>query len=253
MRALRFLLALPLLTVGGCTLLVNDRVDPLEPDPMPDMQLQLTGFDPHIGQLTELRLINSDEGAERRIVQAVAIYDPLPAPDVLVLLDNVVRPDHRRVDFYSDLRENRRIDPPEEDPEDESRLLFPDHMWRITLAEDGTGEFRHSTDFTDIVNDDRADLALGDMRLSITGADPFVDQPAQVWVTDPLDRDVGYYFLGSITGDAIDITIPGIIDDGSEYIVTFKPGDAPPRCVVASGDDEGLTIEEPLGSLPECQ
>lgn len=246
------LLALSL-PASGCTLLVGDQIDPLETDDTPDMVFDLIGFDPHIGQITELRLVND---AVPPIVQAVAIYDPLPGPDVTVELDNVVRPNVRRVDFYSDLNENGVIDPPEPDPVEPGRLLFPDHMWRRILAEDGTGEFMHSTDFTDIVNDDPGLLSLGNFQLSITGTAEFTDQPAQLWVTDASDRDVGYYFLGAITGDSVDITIQGIIDDGSEYIVAFMPGDDGDEvfCVVARGDASGLTVSGPLGAaLAPCE
>ncbi|HEY8427555.1 MAG TPA: hypothetical protein VIL20_04240, partial [Sandaracinaceae bacterium] len=197
-----------------------------------------------------LWLVNSDDGTNARIVQAVAIYDPLPAPDVVVVLENVIRPDHRRVDFYSDLLQNRMLDPPQMEM---GRLVFPDHMWRVTLDESGVGRFVHSTDFTDIVNDDPAEFALGDLRLRIAGLADLVDRPAHVRVRDPLERQVGYYFLGSITGDAIDIVVPGIIDDGTEYRVTFEPGDAPPRCIVERGRMDGLTIDGPLESFGECQ
>lgn len=243
------LLACCAITLGGCTLLVNDTVDPLVPDPTPNMVFELTGFDPHIGQITELRLIN-DAGN----VQAVAIYDGLPSPNVTVVLDNVIRPDLLRVDFYSDLNDNRIIDPPVPDPEDPSMEIFPDHMWREMLNPDGTGGFMHSTNFTDIVNDDPATFSLRPFTLSVTGADPFLDQPAQLWITDPADRDVGYYFLGSITSDTVDITIPGIIDDGSEYIVTFQPGDGGDLfCVVDRGGATGLTITGRLGeALTPC-
>lgn len=248
-RLLSGVLACCILPLGGCTLLVDDRVGTLVPDETPDMVFDLIGFDPHIGQITELRLVN-DVGN----VQAVAIYDGLPGPDVTVVLADVIRPDLLRLDFYSDLNENRSVDPPEPDPIDPSMELYPDHMWRVMLNPDGTGEFMHSTNFTDIVNDDPATFSLRPFRLSLTGADPFLDQPAEVYVIDPAGREVGYYSLGSIASDSVNITIPGIIDDGSQYTIVFAPrGTEPPFCVVGTGGRDGLTITDTIAALPQCQ
>lgn len=253
MRALFLstLLALSL-PLSGCTLLVGDQIDPLETDDTPDMVFDLIGFDPHIGQITELWLVND---ATPPIVQAVAIYDPLPGPDVTVVLRNVVRPNVRRVDFFSDLDESGGITAPEPDPITPGRFLFPDHMWRRTLDEDGTGGFMHSTDFTDITSGpDAARFSLGDFQMSITGAGDFIDQPAELWVTDAGDREVGYYFLGSITDDSVDLAIPGIIDDGSEYVVVFAPGrDGDLFCLVRRGNASGLSVSGALGeALVPC-
>ena len=122
------------------------------------------------------------------------------AEDVTVALDNVIAPDVHRIDFYSDLNENRTLDPPMEDPLDPTQQIFPDHMWRVDTDEHGFLMFMHNTNFTDLTATP-ANRPLGPMHLMLTGGDPFLDRSVEVWVTDPGDRDVGYYFLGRIATD----------------------------------------------------
>ncbi len=241
-RALRLLLACALLGAPGCTLLVDDEVGSLQPDPRPDIEFSLAEFDPHIGQLTEIRFVNAAGN-----IEAVAIYDGLPMADLTLLMHDTFRADLRRVDFYSDLNENRMIDMPDVDPIDMTMEIFPDHMWRTELDEQGVGGFTHSTNFTDIVRDDPATFSLRPFQLNVTGADPFLDQTAELRIIDPLDRDVGFYRLFAVTSDTLAITIPGVIDDGSEYRVRLEIGDEA-FCTSGAGDSSGLTISGSIES-----
>lgn len=245
---LRLALMLAAITaLGGCTLVVGGMVDPLEDDRTPDMVYDLVAFEPHVGQLTELFLV-SDDG----LVQARAIYDPLPAADVRVVLRNVVETNVRRVDFYSDLNENRVMDPSEPDPIDDMRRIFPDHMWRDTLMPDGTGSFRHSTNFTDIVTDNRARLVGGPFSLVLRDVEAFVDQPARVSVIDLNDREVIFYQLGSVPASPLDLRVPGMIDDGTEYRVEIRLGTNAPVCALQRGNASGLSVDAPLQDLSAC-
>jgi hypothetical protein len=254
MRKLVLLLAFASL-LGGCTLLVDDKVGGITVNAVPDMTLHLVGMDPHVGQLTEIFLVNDQDPG---LVQAVAIYDPLPSVDVDVELANVVAPDVRRVDFYADLSRNGQLDAPMPDPDDSSRLLFPDHMWRLTLDQNGEATFMHNTNFTDIVGDDPASfVGTGPLSLTITGVGAFADQPATVVAWGPGEREVGFYFLQTIGGDTLSIDFEGrqFVDDGTEYIVEITLGDDPhaqPVCITGTATDRGLTIEAPLAALEHC-
>lgn len=236
------------LVLGGCSLIVGDKVDPLATDTTPDLRYQLRAFEPHVGQLTEL-LVVSDDG----LVQARAVYDPLPGPDVLVELLNVIRPNVRRVDFYSDLNENRSIDPSEPDPIDAMRRLFPDHMWRDRVGEDGVGEFVHSTNFTDIVRDDPAQSIGGPFELALRDVGDFADRPVRAWIADPTGADVGFYQLGSFQGTSVELQVPGIVDPGTEYLIEVELGGGERSvCAVRVGAASGLRLDASLDELEDC-
>jgi hypothetical protein len=259
MRSL-LLLAVTFPLLGGCTLIATDKVDDLERDPLLDMRLQLVGFSPHVGQLTDVWLVD-----EQNRVQARAIYDPLEDSRQLVILENVVSladPAIRRVDFYSDMNESItpgteiRPDPPE--PDDDGDLLFPDHMWREQLDDTGALEFMHSTNFVDIADPgdpNRARFFLSDLRVTITGAGEKDGLPAEIRVYDPSgeqERQVGYYRLGALDGDTLDIRLSGILDQGIEYRVELSFDNGNPFCARASGSTSLITVEASLVSLSPC-
>lgn len=256
MRALLPLaLALPLL--GGCTLVVTDQVDDLEQDPLLDMRLQLAGFIPHLGQITDVWLVD-----EENHVQARAIYDTLEEPNQLVLLENVVSlesPTIRRVDFYSDLNESITPgteiapDPPTDDG-------FPDHMWRIELTDAGEaegGQFMHSTNFVNIVDPDdprTASFILADLHVTLTGTAEKDGLPVEISVYDDSgeqERQIGYYRLSAVNGDTIDITLGGVLDPGTEYRVEIAFDNGNPFCTRASGAGP-VVLEASLASLSPC-
>jgi hypothetical protein len=253
-------LALPLLS--GCTLVLNDKIDPLQEDPLLDLQLQLVAFNPHIGQITDVWLVD-----DQSRVQARAIFDGLDRADQLVVLENVVSlesPVIRRVDFYSDLNESitpgSRIEPdaPVPDPESPDRLLFPDHMWRVELDDTGFAEFMHSTNFVNIVDptdEARATFFLSDLHLVITGTQEQDGLPAEVRVYDATgaqERQIGLYALRAVDGDALDITLGGILDEGTEYRVELSFDNGNAFCTRASGAGTVITVEASLASLSPC-
>ncbi len=255
-----FLLALASLA-SGCTLLVDGEVGGITLNEKPDMNLHLVGMDPHLNQLTEIYLVNGNS-----LVQAVAIYDGLPEVDVDVQLANVVDTDVRRVDFYCDLHENHQLDSPVPDSVDPSRLIFPDHMWRLTLDENGEASFTHNTNFTDITETDPVTgtrpsakfVGSGPLTLTVTGVGDFTDQPATVSVWGPDDRQVGFYFLQTITGDTMTIDFMGrqFVDEGTSYILEIELGSDPeaqPLCISGTATDSGLSVEAALPDLLPCQ
>jgi len=261
MRAL-FSLALALPLLSGCTLILNDKIDPLEEDPLLDLQLQLVAFTPHIGQITDVWLVD-----DQNRVQARAIYDGLEDPNQLVTLENVVSlesPVIRRVDFYSDLNESItpgspvRPDPPEPDPDDPDRTLFPDHMWREELDDTGFLSFMHSTNFVNIVDlgdDTRAVFFLSDLHVVINGTGEQDGLPAEISVYDDSGeqpRQIGYYALSAVEGDTLDVTIGGILDEGTEYRVELSFDNGNPFCTRASGAGTVITVEASLASLSPC-
>jgi hypothetical protein len=248
--------------LGGCTLLVSDAVDPLESDSWLDMRLQLVAFDPHVGQVTDVWLVDA-----MNRVQARAIFDVLEDPNQLVVLENVVSltdPVRRRVDFYSDL--NKSLDPPVDPirPDgpvpnlETGGIDFPDHMWRVELDDEGFAEFMHSTNFTDIVDPDdpeRAIFFLRDFVLRITGVDAQDGLPAEVSVYDDSgsqEQQVAYYRLSAVEGSVLEVRIGQILDQGTEYRVEISFDSGNPVCTRASGTGPTIVVEASLASLSRC-
>jgi hypothetical protein len=108
----------------------------------------------------------------------------------------------------------------------------------------------HSTDFTDIVTNDPAQVIGGDFELRLTDVEAFVDQPARVWVIDPNGRDVGFYYLGSVAAP-LTLRIPGIVDEGTEYRVAVELGEEL-RCTTARGSATDLVVDTSVQSLTAC-
>lgn len=105
-----------------------------------DLSIDFTGFDEHVGQRFELRVIDVSLGnAETGRVIEAAI--PSAAFTVLVR-DCLTLRDTFHVDFTADHDRDTRYDPPP-----------TDHSWRVVLTAptDDTGlVFAHSNVFTDV-------------------------------------------------------------------------------------------------------
>jgi hypothetical protein len=234
--------------LSSCTLVVGDQVDRLSTDSRPDLRYTLRDFDPHVGQLTELRLV-SDAG----LIQARAIYDPLPSPRVEIVLLNVVQENVRRVDFYSDLNGNRIPDPSELEMNGER--FFPDHMWRDEVDQDGVGSFSHSFDFRDILADEPAQSVGRPLVLRLRDVDGVAAGVIEAWIVGPSDRDVGYYHLSNpdlLRANPMQIEIPGIIDSGTTYTVVVAAAGTTLGCATAAGVSTGLDLELTPEDLAPC-
>ena len=245
-------LSLTAALLGGCTLIVDGQVDGITANAVPDMDLHLENMDPHVGQLTEVWLINNDGG----LVQAVAILDPLLVTDIHVQLANVVAPDVRRVDFWSDLNMNGMLDAPMDDPSNPSRQIFPDHQWTLMLDENGNATFMHNTNFTNIVGASSF-VGAGPLDVTVTGVGDFTDQPAHVVAWGPSEHEVGSYFLGALSGDTLHVDFNGhaFVDQGTEYRIEITLGSDPqaqPVCTTATATATGLTVSAALTDLQAC-
>ncbi len=95
-------------------------------------------MNPHLGQLLELRVIQSSSGNE--IDRCRVEY--ISQADFRVNVPGIRLGEDYRVDFYADANQNHLYDAPP-----------ADHAWQLTFTStngDQTLEFNHNTNFTDI-------------------------------------------------------------------------------------------------------
>jgi len=103
------------------------------------MTLAATGMNPHLGQLFELRLVDTGSGAEVGSFSMPSIMVPF----FFVRVPGLKFGGNYDVDFYADFNQNGTYDAPP-----------ADHAWRVN-QDDNDGdelvEFGHNTNFTDIM------------------------------------------------------------------------------------------------------
>ncbi len=102
------------------------------------LTLNLTGMNPHVGQLFQVRVIDKASGEEvgRKTIGSI------PSTAFQVNLFVILEGHDYRIDFYADLNGNGQYDSPP-----------ADHAWTLQLDNavgDTTLNFQHNTGFTDI-------------------------------------------------------------------------------------------------------
>ncbi|MAT56068.1 MAG: hypothetical protein CMN32_16475 [Saprospirales bacterium] len=165
------------------------------------LRVNFSGMNPHVGQLLELRVINSSTGAEverhrRMIVQ----------PDFAVEIPGVQPGENYDVDFYADLSQNGLYDAPP-----------MDHAWQESFtASGGTDEinFSHNASFSDIEWKYLFTLEAEDMQ-------PHVGQKFELRVVKTGDNEeVGRFSMPSIVVPHFFVRVPGL-ELGDDYNIDF--------------------------------
>ncbi len=103
------------------------------------MTLAATNMNPHLGQLFELRVVDTGSNAEVGSFSMPSIMVPF----FFVRVPGLKVGENYDVDFYADFNGNGTYDAPP-----------TDHAWRVNLDDDDGDElveFAHNTDFTDIM------------------------------------------------------------------------------------------------------
>lgn len=165
------------------------------------LDLKLTGMNPHVGQKFEARVIDLASMYEvgRRSLDAILV------PDFAVHLPGIQPGGTYRVDFYADLNGNGLYDDPP-----------MDHTWREEFPAPGDTAvaFSHNTNFT----------ATGwayNFMLDLTGMNPHVGQKFEARVIDLATmHEVGRKSLDAILVPDFQVCIPGV-QPGGKYWVDF--------------------------------
>jgi len=179
--------------------------------------LALTGMDPHLGQLFELRLVDQSDSSE---VGRVSV-DAVAAVDFSVSVPGLAVGGSYNIDFYADFNSSGTYDAPP-----------ADHAWRMTLLNaqgDMTLAFAHNTDFTDVMWDY--------LTLSLTGMSPHLGQLFELRVVAQSPGgtfEVSRVRVDSISSVDFSVSVPGLAIGGSyniDFYADFNENgqyDAPP-------------------------
>jgi len=171
---------------------------------------------PHIGQLLELRVLETGTGMEvgRKRIESI------PGADFDVDIAGIELNMNYNVDFYADLNKNFLYDAP-----------GTDHAWRENFSADKGDErvdFSHHTGFTDIGWEYL-------FQLNFTGMSPHVGQLFELRLFDAATQEeIGEVRLDTIAVPDFVITIPGValgMDYRADFYADFSKNgayDAPP-------------------------
>lgn len=166
------------------------------------MTLNITGMNPHQGQLFELRVVDRGDGREIGRMR----FFSLNFIDFTVQIPGLQLGRHYVIDFYADLNQNGRYDGPP-----------ADHAWRLeapNVQGDVSLTFSHNTAFTDI-------NWVNALTLQLANMNPHVGQKFEASVIDLYDmREVGRTSLTPIAVPNFSLEIPGIVPDRT-YRIDF--------------------------------
>jgi hypothetical protein len=197
----------------GCSLIIKYSDPPGERqacddgnDSVPrDLRITIDNMDPHIGNLTEVHVVNPND-----YVVARAILDPLPGRTFSFTMRRAILPGPHRIDLYADLSGNRGYDPPP-----------LDHAWRLEPCTSGVHEFSHNSNFIDI-SEPQPRRVGGDFVLLLSQMNVHLGQLVEVHVIDSnAGRTVGFYRLAELLDPQTELIIPGIIEQGVHYVVAL--------------------------------
>lgn len=222
MRARAIAAIVTLLGAQACTAAVSDlssfETDPLicvpgEDQQMRDLRLRLIELGVHSTNLFEATVVRRSTG----FLTSRLIIDPLENGTQEIIVPNAIPPvaepdDTFFLDFYADLNDSRSYDSPP-----------TDHTWRRDLACDGSLEFTHIAEFEDL---ERGRPIGGDVTFHLQNIDTsFENLTLEVHVrarfSGGVPQTVGVYRLGRIGGSDVTLTIPGVVDGGTEHEVLY--------------------------------
>lgn len=218
----RGLLALCLALAGACSVVnggdfSNDEGCALE--------LKPRGFSPHVTDTFTVMLTRADAAGANPRVEAVAIFDPLGAPDLDLRMPNAVRPRTSAdqglaaIEFFADF-------------DGTAGFSFPgDHTWVLEDAcTSGPEEFPHGIDFTPVRLErgegssvglrlcsvpDR--LPRGAVELRVTRLVPTEDPDDAA--EEVVDQAIGFYRIDDISRRAEGLVIPGVANLDQDLVV----------------------------------
>ncbi len=165
------------------------------------LRVNFSGMNPHVGQMLELRVRNSNTGREverhrRMIVQ----------PDFSVEIPGVQPGEDYQVDFYADFNQNGLYDAPP-----------MDHAWQESFTATGATDelsFQHNTGFSDI---EWKYL----FTLEALGMTPHLGQQFELRVVKTGDNEeVGRFSMPAIMVPNFYVRVPGL-ELGDDYNIDF--------------------------------
>ena len=198
------------------------------------LTIDFTGMNPHVGQLLELKVTDSETGEEVERVRGI-----IRVPDFKVNIPGIISGNSYNVDFYADLSGNGLYDAPP-----------TDHAWRESFTavdDDQSFSFSHNTDFIDV------DWAY-QMTLAATDMNPHIGQEFKLKVIDKNSgSEIGKFRMPSIMTSFFFVRVPGLRfgeNYDADFFADFNQNgvyDAPPEdhsWRVNFDDDDGDEVVE---------
>ncbi len=159
------------------------------------LSLQLSGMNPHLGQMFEMRVVDllTQQEIGREKIAAIDV------PDFEVSVSGIDTAGIYQVDFYSDHNGNGLYDPPSSD-----------HAWRLR-TEKTTGDaelmFSHNTSFVDV-------NWVYLYTLEVSGLTPHLGQLFEMRIVDQESgKEVGRARLDEVYTEEFTLSTPGIVSN----------------------------------------
>jgi len=241
------------LALSGCTLITGDyKVDDTA---FPrDLDFTFQAMSPHAGLPMDVAVVDGEGFAQSR---ARIYLPPKPSgggtyPDVAISLERALWKGNYKLYFYIDDNGNYLLD-----TADDARMRVLEHPWIEDVPASGVGSFSHSTQFKifdtasirtlggdvllhapalDGLSGNVRDCLLGLVRNAISDS---IEVRVFLEEADGTRRQMG--LLKTFAGVELpsEITIEGIVDDGSSYVVE----------VVRDGESQTQEFPEHTGNI----
>lgn len=207
-----------LLALAGCTLVHDDEFTQEEGC---DLELKVRGFSPHVIDVTQIFLTRANQDGSQRRNEAVAVFDPLGAPNLDLRMPGAVRPRTNpnqglaSIDFFADF-------------DDTEGFSAGDHTWTLDDAcTTGPELFPHNTDFTAIREPVSQGAAIGvrfcDLppRLSRAAVEVRVTRilPDETNPDEVVNQAIAFYRLDDAGRRPEGITIPRVANVDFDLLV----------------------------------
>lgn len=203
-----------------------------------DFTLNASGLDANLTQQMFVRVVSDQNDS----VVATAIVNPITAGDAEVVMPRALVVGHDyRAEMFIDVNGNGLYDAPP-----------IDQAWSVDVPTNGTVSFTHNTNFTDIgatpnMPGQPLVVNLSGMTPSLLG---FMEMRV---IEDNTNRTVGLYRQIGPIAPTMNVTIPGVVEAGTDYHVDFftdvnqnQEYDAPPTDYAwrleGTGGTTGLTF-----------
>ena len=165
-----------------------------------NLTINFVNMNPHSGKDFHLRIIDKSDGME------VFRTNLTGTPSYSVIFDNLIIGQNYTIDFYADLNQNGKYDPPS-----------ADHAWRLNLDNvmgDTTLTFTHNTSFTDISWPYLHNIHFVNMT-------PHLGQLIELRVVDKSDNmEIGRWKIASVQSADFTVSLPGL-EWGGSYMIDF--------------------------------
>ncbi len=178
-----------------------------------DFIMNLTGMDPHVGQLFELRVMNTGTG------QTVGQYrlGAIPQAGFSIMIPGIIEDgESYQVDYYADLNGSGGYSAPPSD-----------HAWRDESTGDAGGltiDFAHNVDFTDIGFASSGGeiapepLVLRDLSFTLMGMDPHVGQHLDIRIVGAEDGLRSRIILYPLPSAGFVVNVPNGVAEGAHNL-----------------------------------